>query len=315
MPSDDLIINVRQITNYPFRPNAGFGDSVLLQAGLNGPFYQMSAQGLVASALAAGNGARALAVGSPLPPDAMPGQVYATEFFLSPLGQGMAFNCFLSGLLETDRQTFPGQTGLTYLTNGPAGFLTFSESGFSFIGGPAGQSLAPVVSWQAAATISPLGMLSLAQQVTVGRDPLGPNEAVTLKYFNAHALVRNPGNGKLNLTPEDIVAAGGATAWNAALAGYPTAQTPVPEAHGNEILTAEWARHLLTVSFNGRRGDVCLSVDDITYAGGAPAFSPVFLGTPRAPTPPVGDSSDLVATTEFVATAIAAAIAATRGEP
>jgi hypothetical protein len=190
---------------------------------------------------------------------------------------------------------------MTYLTNGPAGFLTFSESGFSFIGGPAGQSLAPVVSWQAAATISPLGMLSLAQQVTVGRDPLGPNEAVTLKYFNAHALVRNPGNGKLNLTPEDIVAAGGATAWNAALAGYPTAQTPVPEAHGAEILTAEWARHLLTVSFNGRRGEVCLSVDDITYAGGAPAFSPVFLGEPRAPTPPVGDSSDLVATTEFVA--------------
>jgi hypothetical protein len=300
MPSDDLIINVRQITNYPFRPNAGFGDSVLLQAGLNGPFYQMSAQGLVASALAAGNGARALAVGSPLPPDAMPGQVYATEFFLSPLGQGMAFNCFLSGVLETDQQRFPGQTGMTYLTNGPAGFLTFSESGFSFIGGPVGQSLAPVPAWDAAAVISRTGMLSLRQQITVGRDPLGPNEAVTLSYFNIHAIVRNPGNGKLNLTPEDIVNAGGATAWNAALAGYPTAQTPVPEAHGAEIVTAEWARHVLTVSFNGRTGPVCLTVEDIAWAGGAPAFSPHLIGEPRAPTPEVTDRSDRIATTEFV---------------
>lgn len=301
MPSDDLIINVRQITNYPFKPNAGFGDSVLLQAGLNGPFYQMSAQGLVASALAAGTGARAMAVGAPLPQSAMPGQVFATQFFISPLGQGLAFNAFLSGVIATDQlNTFSGQTGLTYITNGPAGFMTFSDAGFSFIGGPPGQSLTPVVAWDAAAVLSRTGQLALREQVTVGRDPLGPNECVTLSYFTAHAIVRNPGSGKVNLIAEDIVAAGGATSWNAALAGYPTAQTPVPEAHGNEILTAEWGRNVLTVSFNGRRGDVCLTVDDITWAGGAPAQSPHFIGEPRGPTPEPGDDSDRLATTKFV---------------
>jgi hypothetical protein len=304
MPSDDLIINVRQIASYPFQKNAGFGDSIVLQAGLGGPFYSMSIQGAVASALAAGDGTRALTVGAPLPDGAGPGQVYATNWMITPLEQGFLFNAYNQVPADPGFQQF--QSGLTYIENGPAGMLTFSENGWAFIGGPNGQGLTPVPGWVGAATLSRTGQLALSQQVTVGRDPLGPNECVTLSYFTAHAIVRNPGNGKTNLIPEDIVAAGGATAWNAALAGYPTAQTPVPEAHGNEIVTAEWARAMLTVSFNGRTGPVCLTVDDITWAGGAPAQSPHFIGEPVAPTPPPGDASDAIATTQFVQDALAA---------
>ena len=53
-------------------------------------------------------------------------------------------------------------------------------------------------------------------------------------------------------------------------------------------------------SFEGRRGAVCLWIEDILRAGGAPNFSPVFGGEPRAPTPPSSSHSSRLATTAFV---------------
>jgi len=60
-------------------------------------------------------------------------------------------------------------------------------------------------------------------------------------------------------------------------------------------------------SFNGRVGAVGLWIDDIICAGGAPIFSPRFQGEPRANTPPPTSNSSRIATTCFVATALAAA--------
>jgi hypothetical protein len=59
-------------------------------------------------------------------------------------------------------------------------------------------------------------------------------------------------------------------------------------------------------SFNGRQGAVCLWIQDIISAGGAPNFSPVFGGEPRAPTPGPTSNSSRLATTAFVAGAIGA---------
>jgi hypothetical protein len=59
-------------------------------------------------------------------------------------------------------------------------------------------------------------------------------------------------------------------------------------------------------SFNGRQGAVCLGLQDIISAGGAPNFSPVFGGEPRAPTPAPWSNSTRLATTAYVTSAIGA---------
>jgi hypothetical protein len=62
-------------------------------------------------------------------------------------------------------------------------------------------------------------------------------------------------------------------------------------------------------SFNGRRGDVRLWIDDIRCAGGAPIFSPRFEGSPRACTPPPDSNSSRLATTAFVTYALTSTFA------
>lgn len=302
MPSDDLIVTVKQITAFPPRPQVGSGDSVILQAGPNGPFYSSSIQNAVATALNQPNN-QGLGVGAPLPLGSG-GNILAGAGFVSPLDTGLLFNCYNASVANP--LYFPKNIGLTYLTPGVAGALLFNEAGFVFLGFPAGNSNAQVMPGDAAATLSRDGILALRTQATVGRWPIGPNEVVTLDYLWRNAIVRNPGNGKISLTPEDIHNAGGATAWNAALAGYPTAQTPVPEAHGNEIVTAEWAKNFAVGSFNGKVGAVCLTLWDIVYAGGAPILDPFFKGKPRAPTAEPLTDDDQIATTAYVDEAIEA---------
>lgn len=58
-------------------------------------------------------------------------------------------------------------------------------------------------------------------------------------------------------------------------------------------------------SFNNRVGSVILGLNDVMGAGGAPIFSPSFSGVPTAPTPVPADSSNALATTQWVWQAIA----------
>jgi len=53
-------------------------------------------------------------------------------------------------------------------------------------------------------------------------------------------------------------------------------------------------------SFMGRTGGITLWINDILAAGGAPIFSPVFGGCPRAPTPDESSNNSRLATTAFV---------------
>lgn len=64
----------------------------------------------------------------------------------------------------------------------------------------------------------------------------------------------------------------------------------------------DWVYRQRTVeTFMGRRGDVCLGVGDIIWAGGAPIFAPVFLGAPSSQCNPPLDADDTrLATTWFV---------------
>jgi hypothetical protein len=62
-------------------------------------------------------------------------------------------------------------------------------------------------------------------------------------------------------------------------------------------------------SFNGRTGDIILTSADITGAGGAILASPVFTGTPEAPTAIPGTNTTQLATTAFVIAAISGSVA------
>ena len=58
-------------------------------------------------------------------------------------------------------------------------------------------------------------------------------------------------------------------------------------------------------SWNGQTGAVVMTNDDITAAGGLSNPDAALEGSPTAPTPPIGDSSARIATTQFVGIAIA----------
>jgi hypothetical protein len=115
--------------------------------------------------------------------------------------------------------------------------------------------------------------------------------------------------GAVVLTTADITGAGGAPLASPAFTGTPTAPTM---AGGNSSTAIATTAFVMTAignavsSFNGRTGAVTLNSSDISAAGGAPAASPVFSGTPEAPTPAPGNNSTQLATTAYVQAALAA---------
>lgn len=71
-------------------------------------------------------------------------------------------------------------------------------------------------------------------------------------------------------------------------------------------------------TFNGRAGDVVPATGDYTYSqitGAAPLASPVFTGTPTAPTAAAGDSTTQLATTAFVRAAVGGSATAVSPPP
>src|SRR5215475_9800688 len=94
--------------------------------------------------------------------------------------------------------------------------------------------------------------------------------------------------------------------------GIPTAPTAAPGTSTSQIATTAFVMQAITshiagvASFNNRTGNVTFEASDITGVGGALLDSPHFINNPTAPTPPAGDNSDRLATTEYVDRAIAA---------
>jgi hypothetical protein len=98
-----------------------------------------------------------------------------------------------------------------------------------------------------------------------------------------------------------------------AFTGVPTAPTAAPGASTGQLATTAFVHAAIVASttgvasFNTRTGAVTLTTADITGAGGALLVSPVFTGTPQAPTATVGNDSTQIATTAFVQAATAGA--------
>jgi hypothetical protein len=122
----------------------------------------------------------------------------------------------------------------------------------------------------------------------------------------------NTRTGAVTLLTADITSAGGAPLASPNFSGVPTAPTAVQTSNDTTVATTAYVRAALAAapggvsSFNTRTGAITLQGNDISAAGGALLVGPAFSGTPTAPTATAGNSSTQLATTAFVAAAIAA---------
>ena len=119
--------------------------------------------------------------------------------------------------------------------------------------------------------------------------------------------------GTVNLTLADITGAGGAPIASPQFSGVPSAPTAAPGSNTGQIATTAFVQAAISgatagvASFNGRTGTVVLTAPDVSGVGGILNPSAALTGTPTAPTAAVGNSSTQIATTAFVAAAVAAA--------
>jgi hypothetical protein len=119
----------------------------------------------------------------------------------------------------------------------------------------------------------------------------------------------NTRTGPVVLSAADLTAAGGALAASPTFTGTPAAPTAAPGASTTQLATTAFvaaAAAAGVTSFMGRTGPVTLIANDISSAGGALLAGPIFTGVPAAPTAAPATSTTQIATTAFVAAALAA---------
>jgi hypothetical protein len=172
------------------------------------------------------------------------------------------------------------------------------------------------------ADITSAGGAPLASPVLTGT-PLGPTAAVStatnqlatcafvMAQIPASAVASfNTRTGAVALTLADVTGVGGAPLASPVLTGTPTAPTPLGTDNSTTLATTAFVKTAITAgavaSFNGRTGAVTLQAADVSAVGGALLAAPAFTGAPTAPTATVGTSTTQLATTQFVAQALAA---------
>lgn len=315
MPSDDLILNVRQIGNYPPTADAFPGDLIVLQrGGIGGPFLSITAQDFVATALAQGGGPLDVSTGF-APADAVAPQIFTDNLVVS-LGATHNWNCY-----------FPSTgSAFKYTTNGAAAAFGYDgNSGFQWSSAPPGAA-GETVALGELMQLRPNGQLILLEgQINLPRDPMAPTEVATAGWVAANTVASfNGRTGPVTLGTWDILYAGGAPIWSPNFGGTPCAPTPEPSSNStriattafvdtaiNEFLSGFLASEVFVASFNGRTGVVVLTAADVTALGlpYAPIDSPNFTGYATSITPPPGTIDGQIATTAFVMAAVAASVA------
>lgn len=315
--SDDFVLSVRQIMEYPLKGAADPGDAVLMQVGgLGGPYVFTTAYG-VAQALGGPDGQ--VGIGVPLPGDAVGTGVLASHL-VTPLGCTQGWNWYVN--------SFGGES---YLSPGPAGQWCFDGTTLSWNVAPGGSAGQPIASFFTPMSLSSIGYQTLADTLLVSRDPALPLEVATKGYTDTAAqdIIDNSvwswngRQGDVVLTLADILAVGGAPLSSPGFVGIPTAPTPDVSDLSNKLATTAFVYNALgsfyttrplVFSFNGRTGNIVLSLADITDAGGAALNSPAFTGFPSAPTPPITSNDSSLATTAFVHEALILLQASLQGE-
>lgn len=145
--------------------------------------------------------------------------------------------------------------------------------------------------------------------------PLPPCEGPPIPVCMPGVISFNGRTGAIILNGTDIAAAGGVTLDSPHFTGIPTAPTAPLGTDTDQLATTAFVLEEIAASitssvagvasFDGRTGVVTLTLADITGHGGAPLLSPVFTGVPAGPTAAPGTNTTQLATTAFVAAAIA----------
>lgn len=272
----DLVLNVRQIGNYP-TASVGANDLVLVQqGGLGGPYVSTTATTFVLDALAESG---PLGVGMPAPAGADYPQLFADAFGVAANGS-VLFNLYAAAnTLNTWSSGYCGREALSTAS----GTLLWQLGG-----GQAGQPavMSEVMNLTMAGNLSlPFGTL------TVARDPAAGNEVATLNWVTKNTVASfNNRNGPIILNASDIYSA----------LNYTSAITTEAwvTASINQAIGGFAANYPIVNSFNGRLGDVYLTLSDITCVFFQSGQQPI------SPTPIATSNDDSIATTQWVTTFI-----------
>lgn len=127
---------------------------------------------------------------------------------------------------------------------------------------------------------------------------------------NDDVLYIGKGTGGAGGSASSIIPIGGPGAFapkdSPAFTGTPTAPTATAGTNTTQLATTAFVAAAVSAgtagvaSFNGRTGTVTFQASDITGVGGALLASPIFTGTPAAPTPANGTNTTQIATTQYV---------------
>lgn len=322
MPGNDLVLNVRQIANYPATGNAPTSASVLMQtAGIGSPYASISPQALVSTALSTGGdmavGGQVSALsfqgGSAQFSNAAVNMLSAQQACLVELnatygsiaGAPIATQAFVSGLIANTVWSFNGRRGDVTLwiqdIVKAGGAPIFSPR---FFGTPAAETPAP---WS---NSSRLATTAFVHRAIVQYLDNFPTDHPFVFTFNGRT-------GDIVLTAADVENAlagsslGYAPIDSPDFTGVPQGPTASAGSSTSQLATTAFVMNAVAdsvtgvASFNARTGNVTLQSADLSNAGGALLNSPAFTGNPQAPTAAPGDSSAAIATTAFVANAVA----------
>lgn len=264
MPSDDVILNLRQIASYPPVPSAGGLLIIAQQSGLGGPYVTIDPADFVATAIP------------------------------------MAGDISITG-------------SLTVGFNVSAASLNVSDAEITSLYADDGDFAALAVNAAPVATEAYVDRADAVLSGAIGvlNDALNVLGQTSVRTWNGRV-------GDVTMGLSDLLLAGGAPIVNPNFQGSPTAPTPTLKSNSDRIATTQFVNSVIIQyfddfirtypivnTFNGRSGNVTLTLDDVVGADGALLDSPAFFGTPTAPTPPPNDNSTRIATTEYVDNAIA----------
>lgn len=276
----DLILNVRQISNYPELTQSDGSETLLVQqGGLGGPYASIGVQALVSTGLGDDG---SMSVGTGLPVGVGGGNIFA-ELYVMPLGESLVWNAY--GAADAT---------LRYWNNGVMGGLSFSEVGYVLDIAPSGGAGQVVVPGSATPlfVLSQAGAMELPHgTLTVARDPAASNEVATLNYVSNNTVQSfNQRQGQVTLNAADV--------YSALKLCDPLATQPWV----NQAITASLQNLLYTCPFvntwNGRQGQVYLMLSDITCVFFQSGQQPI------SPTPPAGSDDNSIATTQWVTAAL-----------
>jgi Chaperone of endosialidase len=317
MPSDDLLLNVRQIAQYAPTGDAPPTASILMQiAGLGSPYQSISPAALVGTALAQGGD---MAIGGQI--SALSFQGGAAQFSNAAVGLlGAQKACIvdfsatrgaiggsriatatdIAGVLSSTVLSFNGRQGAVCLWIQDI-LAAGGAPNFSPVFGGAPRAPTPAASSHSS---------RLATTAFVHRNSVEYIDA--LLACHPFVFTFNGRSGDIVLTQADIEAALAdaplpyAPLDSPAFTGYPTAPTAPPGSQTAQLATTAFVMSAVqdsttgVASFNGRTGIVALTPVDITNAGGATLASPVFTGAPQAPTAAPGTDTAQLATCAWV---------------